>query len=136
MVPQTFSIRHGIGFAIMHAFLIGIDFANLNYWWMWVGAALAFFVPEFAGAFANAAARRRGDAVKIDTLSQIMWAFLRAGPARIPVALGWIAWVALLSSELIGPKRLIYGVEAAGFCLLAGVALWLTPHFLFRGRYG
>ena len=119
---------HGLSFGVMNSMLMTIDFGGVHTWWAWTIAALAFFPAELHGALSKSR--------KIDTWSQIVWAFLKKGPARIPVVLGWVGWVTFLLLELVGPTPTFWGFEAGAVCIVLGVAAWLLPHFLFRGKFG
>ena len=124
----TFSWTHVVAFGAATALMIAIRFFG---WpeWVWYPAILLFFGAEFHGAAS-------GKSPRIDTFSQIMWAFYRGKPFRIPMLLGWIGWVVMILVEFTRDPIHVLGVPAPEFVLIVGFALWIIPHFLLQGKYG
>jgi hypothetical protein len=69
-----------------------------------------------------------------DTLSEHVWAFYGARPARFNLVAGFIVWlVSLFMFVLTGWAGFVW---IARFALGAGLGLWLFPHMKYMGRKG
>lgn len=111
------------------AFLFGAEllFPGSLHWTRPVGLAW-FVLLEGAGLV------RAGPG---DLLSEHAWVFYGGRPARIPLVLGMVAYVAIAIWEVSTDLVLMVGpIPAARFALGAGVAGWLLPHLLGQGRWG
>lgn len=71
-----------------------------------------------------------------DTLSEHLWAFYAGKPARRPLLIGFSFYVLFALIAIPGSEVYVFGVSAAPLSLAAGVACWLAPHLLSRGRLG
>lgn len=127
-MPKCFGRRHAIAFIVSHALIAAIRHYDLPLW-LWVVALAVFFFAEIRGGVS-------GSEEHITTWSHVVWEFLEGGCVRMYVVLGWLAWVGLALVDTFGTPLAspIPDVPMAEFCLVAGVAIWLIPHLLFRGK--
>lgn len=127
-MPEQFASRHAISFLFAHALIAAIRRYDLPIW-LWLVALVVFFYAEIQGGVTDSDEH-------ITTWSHVVWEFLEGGCVRMYVVLGWLAWVGLVLVDTLGTPlgSPIPNVPMAEFCLLTGIAIWLIPHLLFRGR--
>lgn len=123
--------RYTIGWLLLAAFVLAIEFvapaANRDA--MRIIAIIYFVILE------GLAIRRVKPG---DTLSEHVWEFYnRQQPARISLVVSWVAYAfAAIMDIAVDPDLMVGRVPVTVAVLSIGLAGWLIPHFIFRGKYG
>ena len=137
LIPENFSQKHTLTLVASHAIVLMVRFDRWDLipdaWtgWLLIVAIVVFLIAEIHGAVT-------GKNNRVDTWSQVIWAFLDKGPVRAYAVLGWLGWLVSVLFEAAGATVTspIENVALAECLLITGIGLWLLPHLLYRGKAG
>lgn len=72
-----------------------------------------------------------------DTLTEHVGAFYGNRPARLPLVFAAALYFpAVLVQVVRDPDAMAWGVPITAWIWVVGIALWIVPHFYFRGTKG